>query len=60
MFGLSSVFAQNLVEHGSLDTVGSNLQRSSDNFTSWVHSISPTTWVIVGIVLLAFFVWSRR
>ena len=55
------VFAQSLVEHGSLDSIASNLQRSTDTVGSWLSSVSPTTWIIVGAVfVLGLIVWSRR
>jgi hypothetical protein len=58
---MSAVFAQNLVEHGSLDSIASNLQRSTDSVGSWLSGVSPTTWVIVGVVfVLGLIVWSRR
>jgi hypothetical protein len=58
---MSPVFAQNLVEHGSLDSIASNLQRSTDTVGYWLSSVSPTTWVIVGVVfVLGLIVWSRR
>jgi hypothetical protein len=55
------VFAQNLVEHGSLDSIAANLQHSTDAIGNWVSSVSPTTWMIVGIVIVVgLIVWSRR
>jgi hypothetical protein len=58
---MSPVLAQNLVEHGSLDSIASNLQRSTDTVGNWLASVSPTTWVIVGVVfVLGLIVWSRR
>jgi hypothetical protein len=56
-----TVFAQNLVEHGSLDSIASNLQRSTDSVGNWLSSVSPTTWMIVGVVfVVGLIVWSRR
>jgi hypothetical protein len=58
---MATVFAQNLVEHGSLDAIVSNLQRSTDSVGNWLSSVSPTTWMIVGVVVvLGVLVWSRR
>jgi hypothetical protein len=55
------LFAQNLVEHGSLDSVASNIQRSSDSISGWLATVSPTTWMILAaVVVVGFFVWSRR
>jgi len=55
------LFAQSLVEHGSLDSMASNLQRSSDNVGSWLSTVSPTTWVILGgVLLIGLLIWSRR
>jgi hypothetical protein len=56
-----TLFAQNLVEHGSLDSIASNLQRSTDTVGSWLATVSPTTWIVLGgIVLVGLLVWSRR
>jgi hypothetical protein len=56
-----ALFAQNLVEHGSLDSIASNLQRSTDTVGSWLATVSPTTWFVLGAaVLVGLLVWSRR
>ena len=56
-----ALFAQNLVEHGSLDSIVSSLQRSTDTVGFWLSSVSPTTWIVLGgIVLVGLLVWSRR
>jgi hypothetical protein len=56
-----ALFAQNLVEHGSLDSIASNLQRSTDTVGAWLATVSPTTWMILGgIVLVGLLVRSRR
>jgi hypothetical protein len=58
---VSSVFAQSLVEHGSLDSMASNLQRSTDTVGTWLGDVSPTTWVVLGVlVVVGLIVWSRR
>jgi hypothetical protein len=58
---MPTLFAQNLAEHGALDSVASNLQRSTDTIGTWVTNVSPTTWIVLGVVVLAgLFVWSRR
>jgi hypothetical protein len=58
---MPALFAQNLVEHGSLDSVASNIQRSSDTISSWLGTVSPTTWMILAaVVVVGLFVWSRR
>jgi len=55
------VVAQSLVEHGSLDSIAANLQRSTDTVGSWLTSVSPTMWAIVGaVVVLGLVAWSRR
>jgi len=41
--------------------MASNLQRSSDNVGSWLSTVSPTTWVILGgVLLIGLLIWSRR
>jgi hypothetical protein len=56
-----TLFAQNLVEHGSLDSVASNLHRSTETVGSWLATVSPTTWIILGgILLVGLVVWNRR
>jgi hypothetical protein len=55
------LFAQNLVEHGSLDALASNLQRSGDTVGTWITNVSPTTWIVLGVVVVfGLIVWSRR
>jgi hypothetical protein len=55
------LFAQNLVERGSLDSLASSLQRSSDTVGAWISSVNPTTWLVFGVVVvLGLIVWSRR
>jgi hypothetical protein len=55
------LFAQNLVEHGSLDSLASNLQRSTDTVSTWLTDVSPTTWLVVGVVIVVgLVIWSRR
>lgn len=54
------LFAQNLVEHGSLDSFASSMQRSSDSVGSWLSNITPTTWVIAAVIVIVFVLWSRR
>jgi hypothetical protein len=55
------LFAQNLVEHGSLDSIASNLQRSTDTVGTWLTDVSPTTWIVLGVVIVVgFVIWSRR
>jgi hypothetical protein len=56
-----ALFAQNLVEHGSLDSIASNIQRSADTVGSWLATVSPTTWIVLGgLVLVGLLAWSRR
>ena len=55
------LFAQNLVEHGSLDAIASNLRRSTDTVSTWLTDVSPTTWLVLGVVIVAgLVVWSRK
>jgi hypothetical protein len=55
------LFAQNLVEHGSLDSIASNLQRSTDTVGTWLTDVSPTTWIVLGVVIVVgLVIWSRR
>lgn len=58
---VSSVFAQSLVEHGSLDALASNLQRSTNTVGTWLGDVSPTTWMVLGVlVVVGLILWSRR
>jgi hypothetical protein len=58
---MPTLFAQNLAEHGALDSIASNLQHSTDTIGTWVANVSPTTWIVLGVVVFAgLFVWSRR
>jgi hypothetical protein len=58
---MSTLLAQSLVEHGSLDSMASNLQRSTDTVGTWLSDVSPTTWMVLGVVVVVgLIVWSRR
>jgi len=58
---MPTLVAQNLVEHGSLDSIASNIQRSTDTIGTWLTSVSPTTWIVLGVIVVAgLIVWSRR
>jgi hypothetical protein len=56
-----TLLAQSLVEHGSLDSMASNLQHSTDSVGTWLSDVSPTTWIVLGlVVVVGLIVWSRR
>jgi hypothetical protein len=45
------LFAQNLVEHGSLDSIASNLQHSTDTVGTWLTDVGAT-WIVLGLVVV--------
>lgn len=58
---VSTLFAQSLVEHGSLDSIASNMQQSTDTVGTWLTTVNPTTWVVLAaVVVLGLIFWSRR
>ena len=53
--------AQSLGEYGAHSANTSGLQQLADSIRTSVESASPTTWLIVGgVVLGALWLWSRR
>jgi hypothetical protein len=55
-----NMFAQSLGEYGALGSIASRVESLSYSFGSWLGHISPTTWVVVAIVVIGLFLWSRR
>jgi hypothetical protein len=54
------MFAQSLVEYGSLSSIATRAESLAYSVRSWFGSLSPTTWVVVAIVGLGLFFWKRR
>ncbi len=55
------MFAQSLVEHGMLDSIAAGVQRLGDTTRSWIDRASPTTWAVIGVVVvLAIIAGGRR
>ena len=55
------MFAQSVVEYGALASIVAGVQSAAETAGTWVATISPTTWAIVGgIVVLVLTVRRRR
>jgi hypothetical protein len=54
------MFAQSIGEYGALGSLASGVESLAYSVTTWVGSISPTTWVIIIVVVIGGFAWSRR
>jgi hypothetical protein len=52
--------AQSLVEYGAVASIASGVQRLIDAVGMRIDDFTPTTWVIVAIVVLGLVVWSCR
>jgi hypothetical protein len=54
------VFAQSLVEYGVLAAAASAVQQLMYMARTWIGNLSPTTWVIVAVVVLLLVATRRR
>ena len=55
------MLAQSLVEYGVLDRLVTAGQALMSNVDEWLLALSPTTWLLFGVILLVVLrVWSRR
>ena len=55
-----NMFAQSLGEYGSLGSIASRVESLAYSVRRWLGHVSPTTWVVVAIVVIGLFFWSRR
>jgi hypothetical protein len=53
------IFAQSVVEYGALASMVAAAQRALYSAQDWFVSRSPTTWIVVGGLVLLWFVFSR-
>ena len=54
------MFAQSLGEYGSLGSFGSAVQQLTYTISTWLGSLSATTWVVVAIVVVGLVILRRR
>lgn len=54
------MFAQSLADYGSLSSIATRGESLAYSVRAWVGSAGPATWVVVAIVGLVLFFWSRR
>ena len=57
---LPTLFAQSIGEYGGLGSLASGIQQATYSLSAWFGGITPTTWVIVAGVVIAFAIFSRR
>jgi hypothetical protein len=53
------MFAQSVVEYGALASMAAAAQRALYSAQDWVVSRGPTTWIVVGGLIVLWFVFSR-
>jgi hypothetical protein len=53
------MFAQSVVEYGALASMAAAAQRALYSAQNWFVSRGPTTWIVVGGLILLWFVFSR-
>jgi hypothetical protein len=53
------MFAQSVVEYGAIASMAATAQRALYGAQDWVVSRGPTTWIVVGGLILLWFVFSR-
>jgi hypothetical protein len=54
------MFAQSLGEYGNLGSIASRVESLAYSVRTWLGHIRPTTWVVVAILVIGLFLWSRR
>jgi hypothetical protein len=54
------IFAQSLGEYGGLGSLGSSIEAAIYSVTALVRDLSPTTWVVIAVVLVGLIVFWRR
>jgi len=54
------IFAQSLGEYGALGSFASAVQQLTYSISTWLGSLSATTWIIAAIVVLGLFILTRR
>ena len=54
------MFAQSLGEYGAIGSLASGVQQLAYSISTWLGSLSATTWVIAAVVVLGLVVLMRR
>jgi len=54
------MFAQSMGEYGGLGSLGSSVQAAIYSLTAFVRDLSPTTWVVIAVVVIGLIVFLRR
>jgi drug/metabolite transporter (DMT)-like permease len=54
------MFAQSMGEYGALGSIASSVESLAYSVRRWLEHISPATWVVVAIVAIGLYLWSRR
>jgi ABC-type molybdate transport system permease subunit len=57
---MHTMFAQSLGEYGALGSLGSGIQQLTYSISTWLGSLSATTWIIAAIVVLGLVILTRR
>jgi len=54
------IFAQSLGEYGALGSLASGIQQLTYSISTWLGSVSATTWIIAAIVVVGLVILRRR
>jgi MYXO-CTERM domain-containing protein len=54
------MFAQSLGDYGALGSFGSSIQSALYSIHAWLGDLSPGTWGLLALVLIALVVLRRR
>ena len=54
------IFAQSLGEYGGLSSLASGVQQLTYSISTWLGSLSATTWIIAAIVVVGLVILRRR
>ena len=54
------IFAQSLGEYISLSSLMSGIQQLTYSVTTWLGSLSATTWIIAAVAIVGLLILTRR
>jgi preprotein translocase subunit SecG len=57
---MHAIFAQSLGEYGALGSFGSGVQQLIYAVSTWLGSLSATTWVVAAIIVVGLMTLRRR
>jgi hypothetical protein len=54
------VLAQSIGEYAALGSIASHVESLMYSASSWLGTVTPTSWLIIAVVVVGLFFWTRR